>query len=81
MGLFSRKPVFCTVCNKQISHKHKPKKDWGIKGFLCGDCHLDKMREFYEKKMKQSCLSCGVTKKDFRFMGTTLAVGHGWSTL
>jgi len=63
MGLFSRKPVFCAVCNKQISHKHKPKKDWGIKGFLCGDCHLDKMREFYEKKMKQSCLSCGVTKK------------------
>jgi len=63
MGLFSRKPVFCAVCNKEVSHRHKPKKDWGIKGVLCGNCHVDKMKEFYEQKIKQSCVSCGVIKK------------------
>ena len=29
MGIFSRKPAYCTICNKQISHKNKAKKEWG----------------------------------------------------
>ena len=63
MGLLKRKPVFCTICNKQLTHKHKPKKEWGIKGLLCGDCHVDKMKEFYEGKVSQTCKNCGITKK------------------
>ena len=63
MGLFSRKPVFCAVCNKELKHKHKPKKEWNIKGRLCGDCHVDKMQEFYEAKVRQPCVNCGIRKK------------------
>ena len=63
MGLFSRKPVFCAVCNKELKHKHKPKKEWNINGRLCGDCHVDKMQEFYEAKVRQPCVNCGIRKK------------------
>jgi len=63
MGLFSKKPAYCTICNKEITHKHKPKREWRIKGPLCGDCHVDKMKEFYEGKIRQPCVSCGTTKK------------------
>ena len=61
--LFNRKPSNCTICKKQITHKHKPKKEWGITGPLCADCHVDKMKEFYEGTIKQKCVSCGITKK------------------
>ena len=27
MGIFSRKPAYCTICNKQISHKNKAKNE------------------------------------------------------
>ncbi len=63
MGLFSRKPSFCAICKKEISHKHKPKREWNIKGSLCGDCHVDKTKEFYEATIRQPCVKCGVTKK------------------
>ena len=29
MGLFSRKPAYCTICNKQVIHKNKAKREWG----------------------------------------------------
>ncbi len=61
--IFSQKPSFCTICKKQLTHKHKPKKEWNVKGPLCADCHLDKMKEHYEGTIKQKCISCGVTKK------------------
>jgi len=63
MVLFSRKPVFCAVCNKQLTHKHKPKKEWGMKGLLCGDCHFDKSKEYFEGKIMQPCVECEITKK------------------
>jgi len=63
MGLFSRKPSFCAVCNKELTHKHKPKKEWNIKGRLCGDCHFDKSKEYFEGKIVQPCVECGITKK------------------
>ena len=44
MGIFSRKPAQCTICNKQISHKNKAKREWGVKSPLCSDCYLDKMQ-------------------------------------
>ena len=61
--IFSRKPVFCAICKKQVSHKHKPKKEWQIKGTLCADCHMDKTKEYFEGTFKQKCVTCGVTKK------------------
>ena len=63
MGLFSRKPTFCANCNKQITHKHKPKREWNVKGPLCADCHVDKTKEFYEAKVRQPCVGCGTTRK------------------
>jgi len=63
MGLFDRKPSLCSVCKKKLKHKHKPKREWNIKGLLCGECYMDKMKEFYEAKIRQPCVSCGVTQK------------------
>ena len=48
MGIFSRKPAYCTVCNKQIIHKNKAKREWDVKSPLCSDCWQDKMQEFYD---------------------------------
>ena len=63
MGLFSRKPAHCTICKTEITHKHKPKREWNVKGPLCGNCHLDKTQEFYEATIRQPCVSCRITKK------------------
>lgn len=63
MGLFDRKPTYCAICNKELKHKHKPKREWGIKGSLCGNCHVDKAQEFYEAKVRQPCIECGTKKK------------------
>ncbi|MBM2818562.1 MAG: hypothetical protein HW410_244 [Nitrosarchaeum sp.] len=62
MGLFSKKPTYCIICNKELTHKHKPKKEWNIKGTLCGDCHFDKSKEYYEGKIKQPCVICKTSK-------------------
>ena len=61
--IFNRKPVHCAICKKQIKHKHKPKKEWNIQGVLCADCHIDKMKEFYEGSMSKNCVICGVKRK------------------
>ena len=63
MGLFSRKPSYCSICNKELTHKHKPKREWNVKGSLCGDCHFDKSKEYYEGKVRQPCVDCGITQK------------------
>ena len=63
MKFLSRAPVFCTICNKELKHKHKPKKEWNIDGHLCAECHMDKMRDFYEGTMTQNCVQCSVKKK------------------
>ena len=63
MGLFSKTPSFCTVCGKQLTHKHKPKREWDIKGSLCGDCHFEKSKEYYEGKMRQACVTCKTTRR------------------
>jgi hypothetical protein len=63
MKLFGSKPTFCTICKKKITHKHKPKKEWKIEGPLCADCHLDKMKQFYEGTINQNCAMCGIKKK------------------
>lgn len=59
MGLFSRKPSCCAICGAVMKHKHKPKREWGVKGHVCGDCHVTKTTEFYEAKVVQPCITCG----------------------
>jgi len=63
MGLFSKKSTYCAICKKEVTHKNKPKREWNVKGILCGDCHVDKTKEFYEANIRQPCVKCGVTKK------------------
>ena len=62
-GLFSRRPADCAVCGARLKHRHRPKKEWNIDGLLCGDCHVQKTKEYYEGLMRQRCVVCGVTKK------------------
>ena len=63
MGIFSRKPSNCTICNKQITHKHKAKREWGIKSPLCADCYLDKMHQSYDASLMGKCVICGIKNK------------------
>ena len=63
MRFFSRKPVYCAVCRTRLKHKHKPKREWGIKGPICGECHVTKTEEFYEAKVVQPCVTCGVHRR------------------
>jgi hypothetical protein len=59
--LFRRKKENCVICGRELQHKHRPKEEWGIDGFLCGDCHLDKMREYYaegKEPKKPKCDHC-----------------------
>ena len=62
MGILSRKPSFCTVCKKQIAHKHKPKREWDIEGPLCSDCYLNEMQKQYDLSLRQKCVMCGIEK-------------------
>ena len=62
MKIFNRKPSFCAVCGQKLDHKHKPKREWNIKGMLCGNCHFEKSMEYYEGKIRQPCVVCGTTR-------------------
>jgi len=63
MGLFGGKPAYCVICNKELKHKSKPKREWNIKGSLCGECYVDKAKEFYEGRIRQTCAICKTTKR------------------
>ena len=74
MKFQSRAPVYCNICNKELKHKHRPKKEWNIEGFLCGECHMDKMREFFEGTMPQNCVKCSIKKKKISLQKKNFAV-------
>jgi hypothetical protein len=63
MGLFSKKSVICTLCNKETTHAHKPKKEWNLKYPLCTECYMKTMEQYYSGTFKQKCVKCGVEKK------------------
>ena len=63
MGIFSRKPAYCTICNKQVIHKNKAKREWDVKSPLCSDCYLNKMQESYDASIIKKCINCGVKSK------------------
>ncbi len=60
MSLFTRKPTVCSICKKEVSHKHRPKSEWQIQGPLCADCYVDRMKKFYESSLRQKCVICGI---------------------
>ena len=63
MGLFGRKRANCTICNKEITHKHKAKREWYVKSPLCSDCYLDKMQQSYDATITQLCVVCKIKGK------------------
>ena len=62
MGLFAQKPAFCTLCKKQIKHKHKPKNEWQVEGPLCGDCYVTQIQRIYDLSLRQKCVLCNAEK-------------------
>jgi len=62
MDLLHRKPSFCTVCKKSLTHKHKPKREWNVEGPLCSDCYINEMQKQYDLSIKQKCVICGIEK-------------------
>jgi len=63
MGLFSKKPVKCAACGRETAHSHKPKREWGVSGKLCGECHVEKTREHYDSMTQQACAVCGTVTR------------------
>ena len=61
--LLNRKPSFCTICKKSISHKNKPKREWNIDDPLCSDCYINEMQKHYESSVRQKCVVCGIEKE------------------
>jgi hypothetical protein len=52
--------VHCAVCNKELGrYKYKPNEEWDIDGLLCGDCHIEKTKEFILKQEVENCALCG----------------------
>ena len=64
-GLFNKKKEFCTVCNKSITHKHKPKSNWKVEGPLCANCYLDLMETNFKKNQDDKCVICGIEPGSF----------------
>ncbi|MDE1727312.1 MAG: hypothetical protein KGH89_08650 [Thaumarchaeota archaeon] len=79
VGLFSKEKAFCTVCKKELSHKHKPKKSWNVTGSLCGNCHVDLMKEHFEDDNDNKCVLCGATPGSFNLWKSKKEWGvQGW---
>ena len=73
MRLLGKKEIlYCSNCGKELKHKYQPSKEWNIEGFLCGDCHIEKTKEFILKKQEEKMLEeafsssdiCGICKKE-----------------
>jgi hypothetical protein len=63
LHIFGKKQAAnCAVCGKELGrHRYKPGEEWGIEGLLCGDCHIEKTREFMLKQAEtpDTCAMCG----------------------
>ncbi|HJU14262.1 MAG TPA: hypothetical protein VJ792_07390, partial [Candidatus Nitrosotalea sp.] len=64
-GLFKKEKASCAVCNKEITHKHKPKKGWNVEGVLCGNCYVDLLGENFKKESDDRCVLCGAEPGSF----------------
>ena len=53
LHLWKRKTEFCILCHKELKHKYKPSKGWNLEGFLCSDCHTQKIKEQILKEQEE----------------------------
>ncbi|MEO9319552.1 MAG: hypothetical protein ABI361_02655 [Nitrososphaera sp.] len=60
----NREPLYCVLCKKELKHKYKPGKDWGIEGFLCADCHIEKTKEFMLKEQEVQPELCALCRQE-----------------
>ena len=72
MNILGRKTIaYCANCGLELKYKYRPAKEWNIDGFLCGDCQIQKTKDFIIKQQEQqrefeeSANKCAVCKKDF----------------
>ena len=65
VGLFSKEEVFCTICKRGITHKHKPKRSWNVEGPVCANCYVDLMKKYYESGIDDICAICGDKPRAF----------------
>jgi len=66
LHIFGKKKqvINCAICGKELGrHKYKPGQDWGIEGMLCGDCHLEKTKEFIMEQ-KEKLDRCAICNKE-----------------
>ena len=82
----------CAVCNKEvIKFRYKPRYEWGIRGVLCGDCHVLKTMEYSgknesnENKKNQSSIEdetsskCGICNSDINSNQESLRPKWQWN--
>lgn len=64
-NIFRREAANCAVCNRELRrHRYRPAKEWNIQGWLCADCHIDKIRDFMlshkkDNEAPDTCAICG----------------------
>lgn len=66
-NIFEKKhAVHCAVCGRQLGrHKYRPSEEWHMEGLLCGNCHIEKTKEFIlsgqqdAKEEPDKCVVCG----------------------
>ena len=63
MGLFGKKTATCTLCKKETTHKHRPKREWNMEYPLCTDCYMKSMEQYYSGSLRQKCVNCGTEEK------------------
>jgi hypothetical protein len=67
-NIFGKKEVaFCAICNKELGrHRYRPAKEWNLSGLLCGNCHIDKTKEFLEiENLKRDAPTrCAICRKE-----------------
>ena len=60
--LGQRKVTNCSLCGREVKHKYKPSRNWNIEGILCGDCHIEKTKEFILKEQEPAVETCALCK-------------------
>jgi hypothetical protein len=63
LHIFGKKKevLHCAACSRELGrHKYRANEEWNIDGFLCGNCHIEKTKEFMAARaaMRDKCGIC-----------------------